>query len=197
VNRTEIEADLIFSALQHRRSFGLKELSAAPVERGLVERILEAANWAPSHGKTEPWRFAVYSGQSRQIISDAFGVAFAQLNREKANPAGEQAQRDRPWQAPVWIALGMQPDPKMPDWEELVAFGCAVQNAQIMASALGLASKWTSGAVAIHPHVAEVVGFAPDVQLFGFLYVGYPAGEWPAGQRRPVAEKVRWYDEGR
>ena len=185
--------DDLLAAIRHRRSFALKELSPEPIDRGLVEHVLEAANWAPSHGKTEPWRFVVYSGDARRAVSDAFGAAFRLLNAgERANAAGEQAQRERVWQAPVWVALGMQPDPKMPEWEELIAFGSAVQNAQLAASALGLGSKWTSGAVAIHPHVAEVVGFAPHTQLFGFLYIGAPAVPWPEGQRRPLAEKVRW-----
>ena len=27
-----------------------------------INQLLELANWAPSHGLTEPWRFIVYSG---------------------------------------------------------------------------------------------------------------------------------------
>lgn len=183
----------MLEALRTRRSFGLKDLSPEPIELELIAQLLEAANWAPSHGKTEPWRFVVYSGAARRIVGDAFGEAFRRLNQgDSMNPAGEQAQQERVWQAPVWIALGMQPDPKMPEWEELIAFGSAVQNAQLMASALGLGSKWTSGGCSIHPHVAEVVGFAPTTKLFGFLYVGRPAIPWPAGQRRPLDEKLRW-----
>jgi nitroreductase len=89
----------------------------------------------------------------------------------------------------------MQPSQKMPEWEDLIAFGSAVQNMHLMASALGLASKWTSGAVVLHPSVATVVGFAPDTKLYGFFYVGHPAIAWPTGQRRPIAEKVRWVDD--
>jgi nitroreductase len=186
----------LLAAIQRRRSFALKELSPEPIELGLVEQLLEAANWAPSHGKTEPWRFVVYSGDARRTLSDALGAAFRLLNPDaQPNSGAEQAQRERVWQAPVWVALGMQPDPKMPEWEELIAFGSAVQNAQLMASALGLGCKWTSGAVAIHPHVAEVVGFAPHTRLFGFLYVGAPAIPWPQGQRRPLEQKVRWEAE--
>jgi len=183
------------AAIRTRRSFSLKELSPEPINLELIAAMLEAANWAPSHGKTEPWRFVVYSGDARQLVGDAFGAAFRALNQGPAyNEAGERGQRERVWQAPVWIALGMQPDPKRPEWEELIAFGSAVQNAQLMASALGLGSKWTSGAYATHPLVAEVVGFAPDTRLFGFFYVGRPAVAWPEGRRRPLAEKVRWVD---
>jgi nitroreductase len=186
----------LFNAIATRRSFSLKEIAPGPIDRHLVERMLEAANWAPSHGKTEPWRFVVYSGAARRIIGDAFGAAFRQLNPEQpAGSAGERAQCDRVWQAPVWIALGMRPDPKMPEWEELIAVGSAVQNMQLMAGALGLASKWTSGACATHAHVAGVVGFTPETRLLGFLYVGRPAVPWPTGQRRPLAEKVRWVSD--
>jgi len=186
-------ADLLHHAIATRRSFGLKDMSPEPIDLALVAQMLEAANWAPSHGKTEPWRFVVYSGAARQIVGDAFGAAFRLLNQgEASSAAGEQAQRERVWQAPVWIALGMRPNPKMPEWEEQIAFGSAVQNAQLLASALGLASKWTSGGCATHAHVAEVVGFAPETRLFGFLYVGRPSVPWPEGRRRPLAEKVRW-----
>lgn len=194
--RDEESAQRLLNAIATRRSFSLKEVAPEPIDLGLVAQLLEAANWAPSHGKTEPWRFVVYSGEARRIIADAFGAAFRLLNPgQPADSAGERAQRERVWQAPVWVALGMRPDPKMPEWEELVAFGSAVQNMHLMAGALGLASKWTSGACALHSHVAEQVGFASDTRLFGFFYVGRPAVAWPEGRRRPLADKVRWVSE--
>lgn len=181
------------NAIATRRSFALKEISDAPVDRASISQLLDAANWAPSHGKTEPWRFVVYTGAARQRLSDAFAQAFRALNPDQAvGSAGEQAQSQRVWQAPVWIALGMQPSHKFPEWEDLIAFGSAVHNMHLMASALGLAAKWTSGAVVLHPQVAEAVGFGADTKLYGFLYVGHPAVEWPQGVRRPIAEKVRW-----
>jgi nitroreductase len=191
--RDEQTVPRLRNAISTRRSFGLKDLSPKAIDLALVEQMLEAANWAPSHGQTEPWRFVVYSGEARQIVGDAFGAAFRLLNPgDQYSEAGERAKRDRVWQAPVWIALGMHPNPKMPEWEELIAFGSAVQNMHLMAGALGLASKWTSGACAIHPHVAEVIGFAPATRLCGFFYVGQPAVAWPESKRRPLAEKVRW-----
>ena len=183
-------------AIAHRRSFALSELSDRPVVRAQIEQLLEAANWAPSHGKTEPWRFVVYTGAARQQLGEAFGAAFRLLNPQQAvGSEGERAQSARAWQAPVWIALGMRPSGKMPEWEDLVAMGCAVHNMHLMASALGLAAKWTSGAVVMHAHVAEVVGFAPETKLYGFLYVGHPNVAWPVGVRQPVASNVRWADE--
>lgn len=189
-------AEHTFEAIRSRRSIGLKQMEPAPIDLGQIELMLEAANWAPSHGKTEPWRFTVYSGDARRGLGEAFAAAYRELNPgDSYDAAAEAAQRDRVWQASVWISLGMRPSPKMPEWEELIAFGCAVQNAHLMASALGLGCKWTSGACSVHRLVARFVGLEEGERLLGFLYVGRPAIPWPEGKRRPLAEKVRWITE--
>ena len=196
IDRDDLSAQRLFNALANRRSFALKDITTDPVDRGAITQLLEAANWAPSHGKIEPWRFVVYSDAARKKLSEAFVMAFQALNpAQPAGSAGELAQSQRVWLAPVWIALGMQPSQKMPEWEDLIAFGSAVQNMHLMAGAMGLASKWTSGAVVMHPTVANAVGFAPDTKLYGFFYVGHLAVTWPTGQRRPIADKVCWVEE--
>lgn len=191
----------LLDAIRQRRSFGLKDLSPEPIDLGLVALMLEAANWAPSHGKTEPWRFTVFSGEGRRALGAAFGEAYRQISAERPDVPGEQAQRERVWQAPVWISIGMEParndrgEPRMPEWEELIACGSAVHNAHLVGASLGLACKWSSGAVGTHPHVAAFVGLPQTAQLLGFLYVGRPAGTWPVGTRRPLDDKVRWVSE--
>jgi nitroreductase len=192
----------VLNAIQARRSFALNQLSPEPIDLGAVQLMLEAANWAPNHGSTEPWRFSVFAGDGRKGLSDAFGAAYRLMTPDDRYTAvAEQAQRDRVWQPPVWISLGMLPAlnergaPRMPEWEELIAVGCAAHNALLVAASLGLGAKWTSGAVVTHPHVAQFVDLEPRARLLGFLYVGRPAVDWPAGQRRALDEKVRWITE--
>jgi nitroreductase len=189
----------ILDTIRSRRSFPIQQLSPEPIDLDSIQLMLEAANWAPNHGQTEPWRFTVFAGQGRQRLGAAFGEAYRQLTPpERYDAAGEQAQRRRVWQAPVWISLGMAPGMdergtrRMPEWEELIAVGCAIQNAHLVATGLGLGAKWTSGAVVTHEHVAEFVGLEPPARLLGFLYIGQPAGEWPTGTRRPLDGKIRW-----
>lgn len=196
---TSLDTSVLLNAIRRRRSVPLKQLAPDPIDHSHITMMLEAANWAPSHGQTEPWRFTVFSGEGRRVLYDAFGEAYRLLNPgESYTQAGEDAQRQRAWLAPVWISLGMAPgllpDGRrvMPEWEEIVAFGSAVQNMHLVASNLGLASKWTSNAVATHDHVARVVGLEPPARLFGFLYVGKLVGPWPEGKRQPITNKVRW-----
>lgn len=196
------ETQALIDAIRKRRSFGLADVSPEPIDLSLVEVILEAANWAPSHGKTEPWRFSVFAGNGRKGLSDAFGEAYRLVTPEAVySEAGEASQRERAWQAPVWISIGMTPEynpqgqPRMPEWEEQVATGISAYIIHTVAASLGLAAKWTSGKVVIHPHVAKFVGLEAPSRLLGFIYVGMPKREWPQGIRRPADQKIRWVTE--
>ncbi len=40
-----------------------------PVDATLLDTLLENANWAPTHGLTEPWRFTVFTGSARQKLA--------------------------------------------------------------------------------------------------------------------------------
>ena len=188
-----MEPNHLLRFLQSRRSIPLKEVRPDPIDPAQIELMLEAANWAPSHGQTEPWRFTVFLGEGRRVLSTAFGEAYRRMTPpEKFDPMGQQIQADRPWQAPAWISLGMVSNGKMPEWEEMSAVAIAAHNMHLMATSLGLACKWTSGAIAIHFYVVEAVGLPPSGRLLGFLYTGLPAAPPPSGSRRPVADKVRW-----
>lgn len=197
-NNTGVDVHTLLNLIRTRRSFSLKQLSPDPIDLDAVQLMLQAANWAPSHGHTEPWRFTVFAGDGRRGLSDAFGRAYRQIAGEKTELNAEQAQRDRVWLAPVWISVGMEPgmndrgEPRWPEWEEMIAVGSAVQNMLVVAASLGLGAKWTSGEVSRHPLVAEFIGLQPPAKLLGFIYTGRPAIPWYDGKRRPLEEKVRW-----
>jgi nitroreductase len=129
-------------------------------------------------------------------------TAFAEAYRlgtpaDKFHPDAQAMQGQRPWQAPVWIAVGLLAgtNPKIPEVEELLAVGAAVQNMLLLAGAYGLGSKWTTGLTATHAHTAAFAGLAPPARLLGFVYAGWPAIPWPAGTRAGLATRVRWVTE--
>lgn len=45
-----------------RRSIFPRDFSGEEVPREVIQQLLEAANWAPTHKKTQPWRFVVLGG---------------------------------------------------------------------------------------------------------------------------------------
>ena len=102
-------ADVVFAAILHRRSMGLSRLKPDPVDRKLIERMLEAANWAPSHGDTEPWRFTVFAGEGRETLAELFANAHGEETAGNAEANASDGARKRAFASPVWISIGMSP----------------------------------------------------------------------------------------
>ncbi len=195
-----IEAGDLLALMRARRSHKMPFLKPDPVDPSLIEQVLEAARWAPSHGKTEPWHFTVYAGEGRRALGEAFAEAYRIQAEARGNFAQEafETAREKVWKVPVWIALTLKPGLKadgsfsMPEWEELLAFGGAVQNLHLAATVLGLAGQWSTGAQAVLPHVAEFVGVPAPSKPLGFFLLGHPSSAAPDVGRRPPDEKVTW-----
>jgi nitroreductase len=156
-----MQSQALYDVLKGRRSFNLRDLRPDPVDAVCLEHMLEAANWAPSHGRTEPWRFTVFVGEARYRLGEVLAEAYRLMTpAERFDAAAMAFTRDRVLLAPAWLSIGMEPDTVQPrpEWEEISAVAMAVQNMHLMACSLGLGGKWSSGAVSRHPHVAHFLG---------------------------------------
>jgi len=185
--------DLLYT-LQQRRSIPIKDIAPnEDVAAHHLELMLEAANWAPSHGQTEPWRFTVFTGTGRAVLADAFVATYRAITPpEKLDAAGEAVQTQRAFTAPAWISLGMRLSGAMPEWEEMAAVSMAVQNLHLMVCALGYIGKWGSGILSRHDLIASAVGIEPPDKLLGLFYVGKAAKAPAPGTRKPIQDKVKW-----
>ena len=167
-------------AIRERRT-ALK-FSDEPVARGVIENLIEAATWAPNHKHTEPWRFQVFSGAARQSLVDRLRAA---------DPQGKDPTV-KLTRAPVCIVVA-QPHAEDPvqDLEDYAAASCAVQNLMLAAHARGLATRWSTGALADSPAAKQVLGLAPDDRIVAFVNLGRPAEDAPhppAERKQPIVE---------
>src|SRR5271167_4782660 len=65
--------DTFLEVLQARRSIRTGFLKDRPVSDELIEKILEAARWAPSAGNSQPWEFLVIRDvETREKIVDLY-----------------------------------------------------------------------------------------------------------------------------
>ena len=86
----------------------------------------------------------------------------------------------------------MQRDPeeRVPEWEEIAAVACAVQNMWLSCTAYGIGSYWsTPGTI---EDVGDFLQLAEEEYCIGFFYMGYYDSEVPASPRTPIEEKVVW-----
>lgn len=184
--------------IRDRRTIYPKDYTARVVQRDIIERLLQNATWAPNHGMTQPWRFTVFTGAGRERLSTFLGEEYRRIT-----PAEKFLQRkfdnvtQRPLQASVVIALGMQRDPngKISELEEMLAMACAVQNMHLTCTAYGLGGFWATGAALTGTGMREFLGLGPEDRCLGLFFVGYPATEWPKGYRKPYQDLVKWIEQ--
>ncbi|MBA3274819.1 MAG: nitroreductase [Chloroflexia bacterium] len=185
----------ILSAIRDRRSIG--KMTADVPDQFLIRQILEAGTWAPNHHLTEPWRFFVLEGDARAGLGQVMGSVAA---RRESDPARREAAAakaaTKPMRSPCVIALAVEPslDESVPEIEEIAAGSAAAQNMLLAAHALGLAAIWRSGWIAFEPEIRDHFGLSSRARMLGFIYVGYPAMDAPARQRRSIDDVTTWLD---
>ncbi len=187
----------VIRAIETRQSVG--RMRQDPVRRDLIERILKSAVHAPNHRITEPWRFHVFTGKGRGELAKARAetarlMAEAEGEHEEMAAGRISRERKKAFRAPVVIAvISTAGRDEVETLENYAACAAAVQNMQLTAHALGLASIWRTGPVAYHENMRRFFGLEDGDRIVAYLYVGYPdMGERPR-RRGPVAERTVWH----
>ena len=184
---------MIFELIKKRRSIFPAQYNDKSIAKATIEKILEAANWAPTHKKTEPWRFKVLRGESKARL----GLFLADKYQEvEAKPKQFKVKKlqENPKKAGAIIAICMQRDPNqsVPEWEEVAAVAMAVQNMWLMATELGIGSYWSSPGLI--KYMDEFFDLAEGEKCLGFFYMGYSDEEIMEGSRKPIQDKTEWLD---
>ncbi len=182
---------MIFDLIKNRRSVFPAQYNERPIQKSDIEKILEAANWAPTHKKTEPWRFKVLQGTSQKKLAEFLAAKYQEIE-ERPKQIKIRKLLENPVKAGAVIAICMQRDPKesLPEWEELAATAMAVQNMWLYCSELGIGCYWSSPGLIKHMH--EFFDLNKGEKCLGFFYMGYYDGELLKVERSPISDKVEW-----
>jgi nitroreductase len=186
--------------IQNRRTIKPPMMSNKAVAEDDLRAILENANWAPTHGLTEPWRFNIYRGAARAKLAEALGSLYDRVVPEDQKKPGKAEKiREMPLRAPVVMLIWMkrQEIKKINELEEVEAVACAVQNMHLTATALGLGSFWSTPPFIYAPEMNEWLGIGVEDRCLGVLYLGHLAesASWPRGRRGPIEDKIEWIDD--
>ena len=195
--------------LRGRRS--VRQFTAAPVDRALIERVLAAAAWAPSPGNRQGWSFTVVTSPAarRQMAAAVRERWRLLLAREPDGAVAEELgayARNFDWfdSAPVVIAVSArEPEAFLshllgPRAAEVsggpTAAAMAAQNLMLAAHAAGLGSCCLTGPLAAAEEIQRLLGLPSRQRLVCLVAMGHPAGEPEPPARRPVAAAVRFVE---
>lgn len=191
--------------IQGRRS--IRRYQAKPIAPALLERLLEAAMWAPSAHNRQPWRFCVVTGAATKgMLSQHMGE---QWRRDLAADGADAALVERRVAisqsrmmgagALIFAAVSMEEMDHYPDerrnqaeWTMAVqSVALACQNLLLAAHHYGLGACWMCAPLFVPELVREVLQL-PDTWLpQALITVGYPAEE-KSKARVPLAARVVW-----
>lgn len=188
----------------------MRQYQSRPVERTLVEQILEAARWAPSpHGK-QPWRFVVLTRQgAKERLADRMGNTWQQQlqmdgQSDEIVAIRMRKSRERILSAPVIIIpclyledLDIYPDAKRQSDETIMAIqslGAAVQNMLLMAYDLGLDAGWMCAPLFCPEIVCEALNLDTHLIPHALITVGYAAADPKRRERLPLSSLIVQYD---
>ncbi len=184
-----------FEAIQHlinyRRSIFPASYTNREITKDTLIDLLACANAAPTHKLTQPWRFTVFQGTGLQRLADQL----AERYRENTPPdqflqKKYDTTREKVLQSAAVIAINIRYSGDVPEWEELAATACAVQNLWLAASAAGIGGYWSSpGSI---KQLGDFLKLSPQEACLGFFYMGYHEEPLREAKREPVLEKIRW-----
>lgn len=182
----------------------VRRLKPDPIPADVLERVLQAACWAPTGGNTQGWRvIVVRSPERKQALADIYApewATYAKFGKARAAKQGLEgealAKLERTLAAGDYLAehLGEAPvillfivDPRMLaitdknlDRISMVGGGSvypAVQNAMLACAAEGLGCTLTTLHCIREPEVKAVLDIPAEWATVAMVPIGYPVGK--------------------
>lgn len=185
----------ITELIKSRRTIYPEQFSDRKVHKEQIDLILNNAQWAPTHGNTQPWRFKVFMEEGRKVLSDFLAETYLKLTPPEAqNDLKLAKMMKRPMQASAVIAVCMerQPTEKILEIEEIEAVACAIQNMHLTCTAYGLGGFWATPKLIYSQEMNEFLKIGAKDKCLGLFYIGYPAIDWPEAHRKPLEYTTEW-----
>ena len=162
--------------IKTRRSIRTYKKQDLPQET--VEKLLEAARWAPSAGNVQPWEFVVAS--SLHVKRNISLAAYSQRALEEASivivVCVDEKKAEQAYGARGKTLYCIQDT------------AAAIENILLTAASLGLGSCWM-GAFK-EEEIRKVINAPMHVKPIALIPIGYPDESPPPRERRSLSEIV-------
>ena len=197
-----------YEDLARRRS--VRDFSARPVPRDLIETALQAAGTAPSGANLQPWHFVVVSGpNTKKKIREAAEAEEREFYEHRASaewlaalePLGTDERKPFLETAPYLIAVFLQKYGELPDGRKVKHYYPTESTG--LATGFLIAALHRAGlATLTHTpspmkFLNEILGRPGSERPFLLLVVGYPADDArvPDIARKELDEFTSWVEE--
>ena len=181
----------IAKAIQKRRTIHIFSKKSVPNE--VVEKSIGAANQAPCHKSTFPWRFTNIGIKKRELLYQLqITLKFGDKPTDKSTLRKIKEKMLNP--SHLLIATQICTDNQVQKLEDYAACACAIQNLSLSLVADNVGCKWSTGKIITDPNTYKIVAISPsEEEIIGFIWIGYGV-EPPLIKRPPISTIYRKRD---
>jgi nitroreductase len=186
----------LFAAIKGRRS--CRNFLSEPIREETLEKILEAATWAPSPLNSQPWEFIVVTNKEAKENIFSEGERCRRWALDKSGWKWLEAYTlDFLRSAPVIVAVVGDPKKTGLDMfmeEGSVAYqaacAAAIQNLHLAAHSFGIGSLWFT--LFDRKAMREILGVLPEKTPLALICLGKPASQLSPTPRKEVKGKTTY-----
>ena len=190
---TDSAVDTVHQNIHQRQSIGHLVEPAPNAEQ--LEKAFQAALTAPDHHRLKPTRFVVIPSDQREVFGELLSKALADLG--ETDPAQLDRVKHHPFRAPLLVLAltQFQPHPKVPNFEQTLSSGAAIENFLLSLQVQGFSTMWRSGAVVESLLFKRNLGLAEDDLISGIIYIGTAAKAIPARTAVDIQNYVSYWNK--
>lgn len=185
------KANNVLDAIHFRRTVNQNSFTTEEVSREDILTILEAANAAPTHKRTQPWRYVIFRKEGLERLGTELARIYKSITpAEKYTEVTEQNMAKKATMSNVAIAIVVNHTGDVPEWEELAATACSVENLWLAAHSLNIGGYWaTPGLI---NHLDGFLNLEENQKCIGIFYLGHHNADAREPVRTPIEDKIRW-----
>lgn len=163
--------EILKQIIQSRKSIFPKDYTDQEIPQNILDEILNAANFAPNHKRTKPWRFKVFREEEKSKL----GQKLAQVYKEKTAPEIFLEKKfsdivSKIDKADTILAVCINFSGLVPQWEEVAATAMAVQNMYLTCTANNIGCYWSTPD--LKDHLQDFLNLKENQKCYGFFYMG-------------------------
>lgn len=177
----QADVELLEEILRLRRDVRGNRFIDTPVSPAIINKLIDAALYAPSVGFSQPWQFVII--RDKTIKKEVYN-SFLKVNKYSSELFSPTKQVDYNalklegiMEAPVNIAVLYKPSDTpvlgQTSMKDMGRFSvvCAIQNLWLMARSLNIGVGWVS--ILEPEQVKKVINAPSNTELIGYLCIGY------------------------
>ncbi|WP_269613078.1 nitroreductase family protein [Prochlorococcus marinus] len=176
----------IAEAIKKRRTLHI--FSKKRVPREVIEKSIFAANHAPCHRRTFPWRFTSIGIKKRELLYQLqLTLKFGDMTIDESSLKKIRDKMLKP--SHLLIATQICTDNQVQKLEDYAACACAIQNLSLSLIADDVGCKWSTGTITKDPNTYKIAQINPsEEEIIGFIWIGY--GTEPPLIKRPLISTI-------